>query len=184
VSRDAAIRPFNRGDAGAFEAVYRSYYEFVYTICLRMLRDSDEAEDATQDVFICVWRKIDTFRGESAFSSWLFRLTKNSVLMRFRKKKNNLMPLEESNEDDEPSYVDIGVPDLNLTGLLDRLDIQTALEGLPDGYKNAFVLHDIHGYVHREIAELHGHSVGNSKSQLHRARQQLRKLLGGVLQKS
>ncbi len=149
-----------------------------------MLRDSDEAEDATQDVFVCVWRKIDTFRGESAFSSWLYRLTTNSVLMRFRKKKNNLMPLEESNKDDETSYIDIGAPDLNMSGLLDRLDIQTALEVLPHGYKTAFVLHDIHGYVHREIAALHGHSVGNSKSQLHKARLQLRKLLGGVLQKS
>jgi RNA polymerase sigma-70 factor, ECF subfamily len=149
-----------------------------------MLRDSDEAEDATQDVFVCVWRKIDSFRGESAFSSWLYRLTTNNVLMRFRKKKHNLMPLEESNETDEPSPTDIGAPDLNLTGLLDRLDIQTALEVLPSGCKTIFVLHDIHGYVHREIAELHGHSVGNSKSQLHRARVKLRKLLGGMLQKS
>lgn len=151
-----------------------------------MLRDSDEAEDATQDVFVCVWRKFNTFRGESAFSSWLYRLTTNNVLMRFRKKKkrNNLLPLEGPNEDNEFSYIDVGAPDLNLSGLLDRLDIQTALKVLPDGYKTAFVLHDIQGYVHREIAELSGHSVGNSKSQLHRARVQLRKRLRGGAAKS
>ncbi|MGC1902789.1 MAG: RNA polymerase sigma factor [Candidatus Acidiferrum sp.] len=181
---DETIRPFNRCDAGAFEAVYRSHYRFVYNICLRMLRDSDEAEDATQDVFVCVWRKINTFRGASAFSSWLFRLTTNSVLMRFRKKRNILVPLEDSKENEEFSYPELGAPDLNLNGSLDRLDIQAALEMLPHGYKTVFVLHDIHGYFHREIAELHGHSVGNSKSQLHRARVQLQKLLGGVPQKS
>ncbi len=186
MERDAPIRTFNRGDARAFDAVYRTHYNFVYNICLRMLRDSDEAEDATQDVFVCVWRKFNTFRGESAFSSWLYRLTTNNVLMRFRKKKkrNNLLPLEGPNEDNEFSYIDVGAPDLNLSGLLDRLDIQTALKVLPDGYKTAFVLHDIQGYVHREIAELSGHSVGNSKSQLHRARVQLRKRLRGGVTKS
>ena len=184
MSGDETIRPFNRCDARAFEAVYRSHYRFVYKICLGMLRDSDEAEDATQDVFVCVWRKINTFRGESAFSSWLFRLTTNSVLMRFRKKRNILVPLEDSNENEQLAYIEVGAPDLNLNGLLDRLDIQAALEVLPQGYKTVFVLHEIHGYFHREIAELNGHSVGNSKSQLHRARVQLQKLLGGVPGKS
>src|ERR1700755_1517253 len=101
-----------------------------------MLRDSDEAEDATQDVFVCVWRKIDSFRGESALSSWLYRLTTNSVLMRFRNKKrrNNLMPLAESNEDDERPYLDLGSPDLYLSGVVDRLDIETAMKNLPHGY--------------------------------------------------
>ena len=104
--------------------------------------------------------------------------------MRFRKKKRNLLPLEGANEGDEFSFIDVGAPDLNLSGLLDRLDIQTALEVLPQGYKTAFVLHDIQGYVHREIAELCGHSVGNSKSQLHKARVQLRKRLRSAVGKS
>ena len=184
MSGDQAIRPFNRGDAGAFEVVYRSYFGFVYSICLRMLRDSTEAEDATQDVFVCVWRKINTFRGESAFSSWLYRLTMNSVLMRFRKKQHPLIALEESKGDDDLSYIEVGAPDLNLSGLLDRLDIRAALEVLPHGYKTAFVLHDIQGYGHKEIAKMQGNSVGSSKSQLHKARLQLRKLLTGVPQKS
>lgn len=180
MSGSEEIRVFHRGDAGAFEVVYRIYFGFVYGICLRMLRDSTEAEDATQDVFVCVWRKMNTFRGESAFSSWLYRITMNSVLMRFRKKEHTLTPLEEFSNDDDGSHVEIGAPDLNLTGLLDRVDIQAALNVLPNGYKTAFVLHDIQGYGHREIAEMQGNSIGSSKSQLHKARLQLRKLLGGA----
>jgi len=177
-----AIRLFNRGDVHAFEFIYQSYCEFVHRICLRMLRDPVEAEDAAQDVFVCVFRKINTFRGESAFSSWLYRLTTNSVLMRFRKNKhrNAWIPLEEHREDEAASYSEIGAPDLHLTGLLDRIDLQSAIDVLPNGYKTALVLHDIHGYDHGEIAKMFGYSTGNSKSQLHKARHRLRKLLGRV----
>src|SRR5437899_1143891 len=107
LSVDKAIRLFNQGDAKAFEFIYRSYCDFVYRICLRMLRDPVEAEDAAQDVFVCLLRKISTFRGESAFSSWLYRLTENSVLMRFRKKKHRWIPLEEPKEDEGGSYREI-----------------------------------------------------------------------------
>ena len=178
-----AIRLFNKGDASAFEFIYRSYCEFVHRICLRMLRDPVEAEDAAQDVFVCVFRKINTFRGESAFSSWLYRLTTNSVLMRFRKNKHTWIPLEERREDDSASYSEIGAVDLNLSGTLDRIDLQSAIEVLPNGYKTAFLLHDIQGYDHREIAEMFGYSTGNSKSQLHKARVRLRSLLDGVPKK-
>src|SRR5262245_36937096 len=146
-----------------------------------MLRDPIEAEDATQDVFVCVLCKINTFRGESAFSSWLYRLTTNSVLMRFRRNRCACVPLEEPGEEDSASR-EIGAPDLNLSGLLDRIDLQSAIDVLPNGYKTAFLLHDVHGYAHREIAEMYGNSVGNSKSQLHKARLRLRKLLGDVTQ--
>lgn len=180
LSLNKAIRLFNQGDTKAFEFIYRSYCEYVHRICLRMLRDPAEAEDAAQDVFLCVFRKINTFRGESAFSSWLYRLTTNSVLMRFRKKKHTWIPLEESREGEEDSCWETSAQDSNSGGLLDRIDLQSAVEVLPRGYKAAFVLHDIQGYDHREIAEMCGYSIGNSKSQLHKARLRLRKLLGGM----
>jgi len=185
LSVDKAIRLFNQGDAKAFEFIYRSYSDFVHRICLRMLRDRAEAEDAAQDVFICVFCKINTFRGESKFSSWLYRLTTNSVLMRFRrnKRKHKWIPIEESKEDGGGSCSEISAPDSNSSGLLDRIDLQSAVDVLPNGYKTAFVLHDIHGYDHREIAEMFGHSIGNSKSQLHKARLRLRKFLGGMPKK-
>lgn len=182
LSAGQAIRLFNQGDKKAFEFIYRSYCEFVHRICLRMLRDPAEAEDAAQDVFVCVFRKINTFRGESAFSSWLYRLTTNSVLMRFRKNKHKSawVSLEEHREDEVASCSEIGARDLNLSGLLDRIDLQSAIDVLPNGYKRAFVLHDIQGYDHGEIAKKFGYSTGNSKSQLHKARHRLRKLLGAA----
>ena len=179
-----AVRSFNQGDAREFELVYRSYFGFVRNICLRMLRDPVEAEDAAQDVFVCVLRKINTFRGESAFSSWLYRLTTNNVLMRFRRNRHTCVPFEESGDDDSLSSAEIGAPDLNLTGLPDRIDLQSAIALLPNGYKTAFLLHDIQGYGHREIAGMYGNSIGTSKSQLHKARLRLRKLLGGTPRRS
>ena len=182
LSLNKAIRSFNQGNTKAFEFIYRSYCEYVHRICLRMLRDPAEAEDAAQDVFVCVFRKISTFRGESAFSSWLYRLTTNSVLMRFRKNKRKWVSLEESREDERCFCRESSALDSNLCGLLDRIDLQSAVDVLPNGYKVAFVLHDVHGYDHREIAEMCGHSIGNSKSQLHKARVRLRKLIGGTPQ--
>jgi len=186
LSVDKAIRLFNQGDAKAFEFIYRSYCEFVHRICLRMLRDPVEAEDAAQDVFVCLFSKISTFRRESAFSSWLYRLTTNSVLMRFRKNKHKRtwIPLEGSGGDDAVASSKISVQDLNLSGLSDRIDLQSAIDVLPNGYKTAFVLHDIQGYNHSEIAEMFGYSTGNSKSQLHKARLRLRRLLDGMPKKS
>jgi len=179
-SADKEVRLFIRDDTKAFDFVYRSYFEFVRNICLRMLRDPAEAEDAAQDVFVCVLCKLNTFRGEAAFSSWLYRLTTNSVLMRFRRNRYTCVPLEEPTEDDTASSTELGGPDLNLSGLLDRIDIQAAIDVLPNGYKTAFLLHDVEGYEHREIAEMRGNSIGNSKSQLHKARLRLRQLLGGI----
>src|SRR5580693_8287639 len=159
LSLERAIQLFNRGDVKAFDLIYRRYREYVQRICLCMLRDPVEAEDATQDVFVCLFYKISTFRGESAFSSWLYRLTTNSVLMRFRKNRQRWVALEETDECNESSYPEIGVTDLNLSGVLDRIDPESAIKVLPDGYKAALVLHDIQGYRHREIAEMFGHSI-------------------------
>src|SRR4029077_13873410 len=124
--------------------------------------------------------KINTFRGESAFSSWLYRLTTNVVLMRFRRNKHNWTSLGEETADGRDTSGEIGAPDLHVGGLLGWIDLQAAIDVLPEGYKAAFILHDVHGYEHKEIAAIFGCSVGNSKSQLHKARRRLRKLLGGT----
>jgi RNA polymerase sigma-70 factor (ECF subfamily) len=175
-----AIRLVHQGDGEAFALVYRSYSQFVHRVCLRMLRDPADAEDAAQDVFVRVFLKINTFRGESAFSSWLYRLTTNVVLMRFRRNKHNYASLDECTEEDGDPISEIGGPDPNLTGLLGWIDLQAALDVLPHGYKAAFILHEVLGYEHKEIATILGYSVGNSKSQLHKARRRLRKLLAGM----
>ena len=177
------IRLAQQGDAAAFEAIYRLHSGRVYALCLRMLRDPVEAEDLTQEVFMLLFGKIHTFRGESAFSTWLHRLTANLVLMRFRRRKQISTSLDDtigSDEEDARPRNDIGGPDLSLTGLFDRFNLQTAINQLPMGYKLAFILHDVYGYEHNEIAEIRGCSEGNSKSQLHKARKRLRELLRRV----
>jgi RNA polymerase sigma-70 factor, ECF subfamily len=121
--------------------------------------------------------KIHTFRGESAFSSWLYRLATNVVLMRFRRNKRYWTPLSSCRQYYTDSSGEIDAPDPRGRGLFDRIDLQAAIDVLPAGYKAALILHDVHGYGHKEIATLFGYSVGNSKSQLHRARRRLRKLL-------
>jgi RNA polymerase sigma-70 factor (ECF subfamily) len=178
-----AIRLAQQGDAAAFETIYRLHSRRVYALCLRMIGDPAEAEDLAQEAFLQLFRKIHTFRGESAFSSWLHRLTANIVLMRFRKKRPVPVSLEEmTRPDDEQkrSTFDIGAPDLRLSGLFDRLNLHAALEQLPPGCKSMFLLHDVQGYEHNEIASMLGCSVGNSKSQLHKARKRLRELLHEV----
>jgi RNA polymerase sigma-70 factor, ECF subfamily len=176
------IRLAQQGDAAAFELIYRLHCGRVYALCLRMLRDPVEAEDLAQDVFLQLFRKIHTFRGESAFSSWLHRLTANLVLMRLRRKRPMSTSLEEVKSDDEDSgrRDEMGGPDLHLSGLFDRLNLQAAIDQLPMGFKAMFILHDVHGYEHSEIAKIVRCSVGNSKSQLHKARKRLRKLLQKV----
>jgi RNA polymerase sigma-70 factor (ECF subfamily) len=145
-----------------------------------MLRDPVEAEDLTQESFIQLFRKIHTFRGESAFSTWLHRLTVNLVLMRLRKKKlvsTSLDELTGNDEEDDKPRNEIGVADPRLSGLVDRIDLQSAVDQLPDGYRQIFILYDVLGFDHTEIAEILGCSIGNSKSQLHTARKRLRELL-------
>jgi RNA polymerase sigma-70 factor, ECF subfamily len=179
ISLAEAIGSLQEGDTTAFEPIYMNYFGLVHSICLRMLGDPVEAEDVVQDTFVHLLRKIHTFRGESAFSSWLYRLTTNLVLMRFRKRNRKLSSLDEllDDDDEESACGEIGGPDLHLAGLFDRINLQAAIDLLPEGYKAAFILHDVHGYEHREIAQMCGYSAGNSKSQLHKARLRLRKLL-------
>jgi RNA polymerase sigma-70 factor (ECF subfamily) len=175
-----AVRRAQQGDAVAFERIYRMHSRKVYTLCLRMVGDKTDAEDLTQDVFLQLFRKIHTFRGESAFSTWLHRMSVNIVLMRFRKRplpaqslETIMNPEEESNA---PSQ-EFGGPDLRLKGVVDRITLETAINELPPGYKVMFILHDVQGYRHDEIAEIFGCTAGNSKSQVHKARTRLRELL-------
>jgi RNA polymerase sigma-70 factor (ECF subfamily) len=172
------------GDAGAFEQLYRRYSRRVYTLCLRMLKNNSEAEDMTQEAFLLLFRKIHTFRGEARFSTWLHRLTFNLVLMRFRRKRYPEVPLDamlKSDEEDSGPFMEFGTPDLRLTGAIDRMNLSRAIEKLPDGYKEMFILHDVEGYEHHEIAKILGCSTGNSKSQLYKARLRLRGLLQEAL---
>ena len=176
------IRMAQRGDDGAFERLYRLHSARVYALCMRMLRNPDEAEDSTQEVFLHVFRKIQGFRGASAFSTWLHRVAVNTVLMRIRGSKQDKAALVENTEGtDENGNVtarrELGAPDLNLEGYIDRVALENAIKQLPPRCKLMFVLYDIQGYAHSEIAKLLGCSVGNAKSQLHKARVRLRKLL-------
>jgi len=167
------------GDAHAFQALYDKHKRRVYSLCLRMTSSTAEAEDLTQEAFLQLYRKIGTFRGESAFSTWLHRLSVNVVLMHLRKKSLPVVSLEETTqpgEDDTPKK-DFGAEDMALAGSIDRLQLQKAVDDLPPGYRTIFVLHDVEGYEHNEIADIVGCSIGNSKSQLHKARMKLRDLL-------
>ena len=177
------IRLAQQGDGGAFEIIYKQHCRRVYALCLRMLKDPIEAEDLVQDVFVLLFRKIHTFRGESAFSTWLHKLAVNLVLMRLRKKSPPTVSIDATadlgDETNSPT-IDIGARDLLLEGSVDRVSLERCIERLPAGYRAIFVLHDIQGYQHNEIAELVGRSVGDSKSQLHKARTRLRELLHEV----
>ncbi len=158
-----------------FEDLYRKHYRRVYSICLRMTGNVAEAEDLTQEVFIQLHRKLDSFRGESAFTTWLHRLTVNQVLMHFRKRS---VKSELTTEDGEmPDSVDPDTLNPEAMPIIDRISLETAIAQLPPGYRTAFVLHDVEGYEHEEIARILGCSPGTSKSQLHKARLKLRRLI-------
>lgn len=163
------------GDMPAFEEIYNRHHRRVYSICLRMLQNASEAEDLTQDVFIQLYRKIGSFRGDSAFTTWLHRMTVNQVLMHFRKRN---VKFEKTTEEGEtPDQVVTGSTNPMKMQIVDKIAIDNAIAQLPDGYKNVFVLHDVEGFEHEEVARILGCSVGTSKSQLHKARLKLQKLL-------
>jgi len=174
------IERAKHGDALAFQALYDKHKRRVYSLCLRMTSNTAEAEDLTQEAFLQLFRKIATFRGESAFSTWLHRLSVNVVLMHLRKKSLPVVSLEETTQgsgDDDIPKKDFGAEDRSLAGSIDRLRLQKAVDDLPPGYRTIFVLLDVEGYEHNEIATIVGCSIGNSKSQLHKARMKLRDML-------
>lgn len=177
------IRRAQQGDAQAFEHVYARHSRRVYALCLRMTGNPADAEDLTQEAFLQVYRKIGTFRGDSAFSTWLHRLAFNVVLMRLRRRNHTETSLDQALDPGEESDhvpLEIGCADLQLSGSLDRINLERAVEQLPAGYRSTFIMHDVLGYEHNEIAAILDCSIGNSKSQLHKARMRLRSLLQDV----
>ncbi len=174
-----AIEGAKQGDGQCFEFLYSRHKRRVYSLCLRMIGNVEAAEDLTQEAFLLLFRKVGTFRGDSAFSTWLHRLTVNVVLMHVRKRGLPEVSLKETLEPNEEggAQKDFGKHDLILAGSIDRVVLESAIESLPPGYRIIFVLHDVEGYEHGEIAEMLGCSIGNSKSQLHKARTKLRSLL-------
>jgi RNA polymerase sigma-70 factor (ECF subfamily) len=171
-----ALKLAQEGDPNAFAKIYALHKRRIYSLCLRMVNNAAEAEDLTQEAFLQLHRKIATFRGDSAFSTWLHRLSINVVLMHLRRKGLQVVSLDEAMEpspEDGPGR-SFGAPDLALAGSIDRMALERAIADLPAGYRLIFVLHDIEGYEHNEIAAMLDCSIGNSKSQLHKARLKLR----------
>lgn len=174
------IERAQRGDADAFADIFQAHKMRVYSLCLRMTNNPAEAEDLTQDAFLQVFRKLSTFRGDSALSTWLYRIAVNTVLMRFRKRTLTQHSLDEPwsrNGDSKPIAHEYGGKDRHLAGCIDRIALIQAIRELPEGYRTVFLLHEVEGYEHSEIAEFLGCSTGNSKSQLHKAKMRIRELL-------
>lgn len=163
------------GEVGAFEELYRRHVGRVYALCLRMCGDASEAEELAQDAFVRAWEKLESFRGRSAFSSWLHRVTVNVVLGRWRqrgRRRDRVVPFDELGGLEEAAEV---VEEESSARA--AVDLERAIASLPAGARTVFVLFDVEGYSHREIADLTGLAVGTCKAQLHRARQLLRKAL-------
>lgn len=165
------VRRAREGDLDAFEALYRENVARIHALCTRMCGDRARAEDLTQEVFVKAWQRLETFRGDSLFSSWLHRLAVNVVLgdERFRSRRidpargtNGLEKLEPAGRDPRPER---------------SRDLEEAIASLPPGAREVLVLHDIEGYRHAEIAEMTGRSEGTCKAQLHRARKLLKEAL-------
>jgi RNA polymerase sigma-70 factor (ECF subfamily) len=175
------VRQAQLGDKEAFARLYETHKRRVYAICLRITREKAEAEDCAQEAFLQCFQKLPTFRGDSALSTWLYRLTVNVVLMRLRTSHGKPVSLDTggTQEDSAESTILNACPvdDLQLTGAIDRIAIHRALRKLPPGYRTIFLLHDVEGKAHSEIARELGCSIGNSKSQLHQARVRLRRFL-------
>jgi RNA polymerase sigma-70 factor (ECF subfamily) len=166
------------GNEDAFTALFHAHRTKVYSICLRMTSNIAEAEDLTQDVFLQAFRKLGTFRGDSALSTWLHRVAVNSVLMHLRKKEPRQISLEEpANRETGRPKREHGKDDDRLSTAVDRIALIRAINELPVGYRTIVLMYEVKGYGHHEIARLLRCSVGNSKSQLHKARIRMRKLL-------
>ena len=177
-SEGTIVQRAQRGDEQALAALYQLHNKLVYSVCLRMTKDVAEAEDLTQEAFIQVFRNLNSFRGGSAFSTWLYRVAVNTALMKLRRKSPTVLSLDEPVSRNSPSLKrEVEKEDLNLRGAIDRIVLRHAIEELPRGCRQIYELHEVEGYAHHEIAEQLQCSIGNSKSQLHKAKKTMRKLL-------
>ena len=168
--QDALVERARAGDRRAFERLYREHVGRVYGLCLRMTRDAQLAEDCTQETFINAWRALAKFETRSSLSTWLHRIAVNASLAR-RRKSGSVEPLPEDEEEGIASEWTLETP-------LEVQEIETAIDGLPDGARDALVLHALYGYSHGEAAQMLGVAEGTCKAQLHRARKLLRERLG------
>lgn len=168
-----------QGDPDAFASLFHAHKGKIYSICMRMTNNMAEAEDLTQEAFMQVFRKLSTFRGDAQLSTWLYRIAVNTVLMHFRKKTRRYISLDEHcNLDAHLAHRQHGSEDVHLSGCVHRIALTRAIRDLPDGYRMIFLLHEVGGYEHQEIADLLNCSIGNSKSQLHKAKRRIREFLG------
>ena len=172
------VKRAQRGESDAFADLFHAHKGRIYSICLRMTNNTAQAEDLTQDAFLQVFRKISTFKGNSALSTWLYRIAVNTVLMHFRKKALKQVSLDEpASHDATRVRREYGGRDGRLAGSVDRITLTRAIKELPPGYRTIFLLHEVEGYEHQEIAKILNCSVGNSKSQLHKAKLRIREFL-------
>jgi RNA polymerase sigma-70 factor, ECF subfamily len=173
------VKRAREGDAQCFAALFQTHKARVYSVCLRMTNNTAQAEDLTQEAFLQVFRKLSTFKGNSALSTWLYRIAVNTVLMNFRKKAIKQISLDEPAIHDAPTVRrQCGGHDFNLSGAVDRITLTRAISELPEGYRTIFLLHEVDGYEHQEIAKILDCSIGNSKSQLYKAKSRIREFLG------
>ncbi len=177
-SQRSLVQRAQHGDEQAFAALFQMHQKRVYSVCLIMTKDVAEAEDLTQEAFLQVFRAIGSFRGDAAFSTWLYRIAVNTVLMKLRRRKSPpAFSIDEPVSPESSLRRDFGRNDPALTGAIDRLALRRALQELPEGCRTIFALHEVEGYQHHEIAQLLRCSIGNSKSQLHKAKLKMRDLL-------
>ena len=178
-SERSLVQRAQNGDEQAFATLFQSHKKRVYSVCLLMTKDIAEAEDLTQEAFLQVFRSVGSFRGDSAFSTWLYRVAVNTVLMKLRRRKAPpIVSLDEPVSSESPSLRrDVGKADPQLSGAVDRIALRRAMQELPEGCRQIFALHEVQGYQHHEIAKMLDCSVGNSKSQLHKAKMKMRDLL-------
>ena len=173
----ALVERCRRGELGAFEEIYRAHASRLYGLVLRMVGNPSDAEDLLQEIFLSAHRKLDGFRGDSALGTWLYRLATNQCLDHLRSKSARAGQVTDP-LDDEPVMADgrsRGIAEETVT----RMDLERALAQLPEGCRAAFLLYDVEGLEHREVADALGIAEGTSKSQVHKARIKLRALLGG-----
>src|SRR5437879_8097617 len=173
------VQRAQQGDEQAFATLFQLHRKRVYSVCLLMTKDVAEAEDLTQEAFLQVFRSVGTFRGDAAFSTWLYRVAVNTVLMKLRRRKAPpVLSFDEPVSSESSSLRrDFGKSDPNLSGAVDRIALRRAIQELPEGCRTIFALHEVEGYQHHEIAQLLHCSIGNSKSQLHKAKLKMRDLL-------
>lgn len=173
---EALVERCRRGELGAFEEMYNQHAGRLYALAHRMLGNAADAEDAVQDTFLLAHRRLDSFRGEAALGTWLYRMAVNRCLDRLRSRTGREAQATDSLDEPERSWQPAARPDRPL----ERMDLKRAIARLPEGSRSVFVLHDVEGLEHREIGKLLGISEGTSKSQLHKARLRLREMLKGL----